>query len=151
MILARQTNHHVQESVCLAYALLRLQPCRHYRPVLPHQPVFGCDWHLLDADETTHRGVGHHASIRSDKRTHHGNVLGRRLHPHHSEHVHHLRALPQLCEDRIRRAVHLLQPPTRPNLGGRQTSALPHHFGHRLSRYPHRGEHRHCHPCMEHL
>ena len=122
----------------------------YHRYLLPHQPLLGRHRHLLDADKTTHGRVGHHASIRSDQGTYHGHVPGGGLCAHHLQHVHHLRALHQLCEDRIRGVVHPLFHTARPNMGGRQTPALPHHFRHRLSHHTHHRLHRHPHPFVEH-
>ncbi len=81
---------------------------------------------------------------------HHGLVPRRGLRAHDHQHAHHLCALHQLCEDRIRGVVHPLFHTARPNMGGRQTPALPHHLRHRLSHHPPNRFHRHPHPIVEH-
>ena len=70
----------------------------------------------------------------------------------HHQHVHRLRALPQLREAGPRRTVH--QPPrarhaARPHMGGRQAAALPHHLRRRVHHYTVYRPHRHRHPRRE--
>ena len=139
-------------AICRAHLVLRLQPPDSHRPVLPRQLVPWRHRHLLDADQAAHRGVGHHACLRRHQAARHADVPCRGLGDGHRQHVHRLRALPQLREAGPRRTVH--QPPrarhaARPHMGGRQAATLPHHLRRRVHHYTMYRPHRHCHPRRE--